>query len=113
MAFRSPGAPSQPAVIVCRLSGVCDLISRDVLLGTVGVAQCVRCSTVYQATALAPRICAHCDRAFGESTHDPCIGRIDGAVEACCGHGDATRAYVSYADGRRIEGGDVLCLSPL
>ena len=78
-----------------------ELVSRDDLLGGVGVAQCLRCSQVFEATGWQPRACAHCDLPYGESLHDPCLGTLEGVVEACCGHGNESRRYVSYADGRR------------
>lgn len=87
----------------CRLGGDCDLVSREQLLGFPGVAQCTQCSQVYETTGWAPRTCAHCLRPYGESLHDPCLGQIEGAIEACCGHGDPTRAYISFTDGRRTE----------
>lgn len=85
----------------CRLGGPCELVSRDVLLGRVGVAQCQRCSAVYQTTALIPRVCAHCGLGYGASLHDPCLGELPGVLEACCGHGDPSAAYVLHTDGRR------------
>lgn len=78
------------------------LTSRAALTGRHDVAQCLDCSQVFEATGWEPRVCGHCGMAYGESLHDPCLGRIEGAVEACCGHGDDSRRYVSYADGRRI-----------
>lgn len=96
---------------VCRLGGTCDLVSRDYPHSReskiVGVAQCIKCSIVYEATAWRRRQCDHCGKEWGESLHDPCIGTIDGAVEACCGHGRADIAYVSYTDGRRLTGDGV------
>ncbi len=80
------------------------LRSRDELLGRIGVAQCLDCSRVFEATGWQPRVCGHCGLGFGVSLHDPCLGTLAGVVEACCGHGNPGLAYVSYADGRR-EGG--------
>jgi hypothetical protein len=65
---------------------------------TVGIAQCTQCSTVYEATGWAPRHCDHCDRDWGESMFDPCLGRIKGADAACCGHGDPGAAYIARRD---------------
>lgn len=95
----------------CRLGGVCVLVSRDAMLSPTvmgatlaGVAQCTRCSTVWETTGWRPRHCGHCGQDWGVSLHDPCLGRIDGATEACCGHGDPAAAYVLFGDGRRLEG---------
>ena len=90
-----------PAAPLCRLGGVCVLAGRDALLGVPGVAQCRNCSEVYSASAWVPRACEHCGLMYGESLHDPCLGHLDGVVEACCGHGDEAKAYRRYADGRR------------
>lgn len=35
---------------------------------------------------------------------DPCIGHIDGAKNACCGHGVPGAAYVSFENGLCIRG---------
>ena len=80
----------------------CDhqLVSRADVMGHPHVAQCALCSQVFEAT-WHPRVCAHCDLPYGESLHDPCLGTLEGVAEACCGHGDESRRYVSYVDGRR------------
>lgn len=81
------------------------LVSREIVLGDVapGVAQCLDCSLVVEATGWRPRVCAHCGLEWGESLHDPCLGTMDGVESACCGHGDETRRFVFYRDGR-VEG---------
>ena len=91
-------------IMECRLGEECDLISREGIYGLPGLAQCLKCSIVYEATGWQPRVCSHCSLPYGESLHDPCLGIIEGAVEACCGHGNESRRYVSFADGQRIEG---------
>lgn len=80
---------------VCRLGGPCQLVSRASVLGVdkPQVAQCLRCSIVYEATGWQPRVCEHCDLAWGESLHDPCLGELPNVTEACCGHGDPSTAY--------------------
>lgn len=90
--------------MTCRLGGECDLVSRDHLFGRPGIAQCRKCSQVYEATGWTHRVCPHCEKPYGESLHDPCLGTLEGVAEACCGHGDPTKAYVSYRDGRRVTG---------
>ena len=84
----------------CRLGGNCELVSRGELLRRPGVAQCIRCSVVYEVVEWAPRTCKHCHLSYGESLHDPCLGTLPDVVEACCGHGDETARYVTYRDGR-------------
>ena len=34
-----------------------------------------------------PRRCSRCDRPAGPGGEDACLGRIPGALAACCGHG--------------------------
>lgn len=58
-----------------------------------GIAQCVRCSQVYEATGWVPRSCGHCGLFWGESLHDPCLGTIPGVLAACCGHGGLMERY--------------------
>jgi hypothetical protein len=81
----------------------CAMVSRDDLLGRVGVAQCQTCSRVWETTGWGPRVCGHCGKAWGESLHDPCLGQLDGVAQACCGHGAEEKAYRIYAGGR-VEG---------
>lgn len=104
----------------CRLGGKCDMVSRDVMLGrefpdginSTGIAQCSRCSQVYQAQDWKPRACAHCNLEYGESLHDPCIRDLPNASGACCGHGDIARAFVFYLDGSLLRGSDVPWAKP-
>lgn len=35
---------------------------------------------------------------------DACLGMIDGVREACCGHGETSRTYVTFWDGRHFTG---------
>jgi len=58
--------------------------------------------------------CKKCGRAYAPSAEpDPCIGMLPGVVEACCGHGNDTKAYVMFENGvlfrgiRRIEHHDL------
>jgi hypothetical protein len=82
----------------CPLGGQCDLATRESVYGWqieggAGIAQCRRCSTVYETTGWRPRQCSSCGLLWGQSTHDPCIGQLDGTFGACCGHGDPARRY--------------------
>ena len=45
------------------------------------------------------RDCVLCGHAPTPAGHDPCLGYIEGALAACCGHGRVP-GYVSYADER-------------
>jgi hypothetical protein len=46
--------------------------------------------------------CASCGLPPTDDGHDPCLGPIDGARSACCGHG-AVPGYIAYTDGTRDE----------
>ena len=55
-----------------------------------------------------PRDCPNCRRPTVwceecEEWHDGCIGHVDGATVACCGHGDADAAYVTWPE-RTVAG---------
>ena len=93
----------------CRAGGECELVSREIVYTekAPGVAQCLKCSTVYQADNWRPRHCDHCNKDWGESLHDPCLGTIEGANEVCCGHGDPDKAYANFNDGRHLRGSDL------
>lgn len=40
------------------------------------------------------RDCGHCGLPNTPEGHDGCLGTLDGAMNACCGHGNAAEAYV-------------------
>ncbi len=42
--------------------------------------------------------CVRCGKLPDENGHDACLGHIDGAISACCGHG-AHEGYVKYQPG--------------
>lgn len=56
------------------------------------------------------RPCGHCRLYNTPEGHDGCIGTIEGAINACCGHGDAGTAYVQLADGTERRGPDAWSL---
>lgn len=56
-------------------------------------------------------ICKHCDKKSiidGNEEYDACIGSVQGACNACCGHGDVARAYIQFFDESHIKGQDAL-----
>ncbi|KKN03224.1 hypothetical protein LCGC14_1109780 [marine sediment metagenome] len=61
-----------------------------------------------EPTVGAERPCGVCLVATGPSGHDPCIGEVPGAINACCGHGNDDEAYVQYPDGVRLDGMDAM-----
>lgn len=52
------------------------------------------------------RPCRHCGRraTLGQGDIDPCLGVLPGVKNACCGHGEPSRAYIQFANGVTIEG---------
>lgn len=80
----------------CRVTGEpCRLRSREAVYGDLapGVAQCLDCSTVYEASGWKLRLCTHCKRFWGASLHDPCLGTLPNVSGACGGHGDPSQRY--------------------
>lgn len=49
-----------------------------------------------------PRPCIHCGSGFGD--HDECLGLLPCVDAACCGHGDASEAYVRFSNGVELRG---------
>ena len=44
------------------------------------------------------RPCGHCNLYNTAEGHDGCLGTIPGALNACCGHGNADEAYIQFPD---------------
>lgn len=54
------------------------------------------------------RTCGKCNIDNTKEGHDACLGTIDGQVmNACCGHGDNSCAYIQFNNGFIIKGNDV------
>lgn len=49
------------------------------------------------------RPCAHCE-SNDVKDHDVCLGTLPGVANACCGHGDRSRAYIQFTNGVIIRG---------
>lgn len=50
-------------------------------------------------------ICGKCKKGPTKEGHDGCLGTLPGPImNACCGHGIDSIAYIQYWDGRRISG---------
>lgn len=89
------GPASDVPMPTCEDGQPCDLDERGTSIGRPGIAQCRRCSVVYEPSGWKRRTCRECHLEWGASTHDPCFGeRLEGVVEACCGHGDPATAYI-------------------
>ncbi len=54
------------------------------------------------------RACGHCGLAVTAEGHDGCLGEVPGVVNACCGHGVESEAYVVLAAGERLAGADAV-----
>lgn len=48
------------------------------------------------------RPCIYCGRYPTEEGFDACLGKIEGCIAACCGHGDPSRAYV-LKEGEKLD----------
>lgn len=55
-----------------------------------------------EPTAGNPRPCGKCGQEDTPEGHDACLGTIPNVVNACCGHGDDSIAYIDYQDGKRF-----------
>ena len=44
----------------------------------------------------AKETCGHCGLNRTEQGHDGCIGTLKGVMNACCGHGQDSAAYVQF-----------------
>ena len=50
------------------------------------------------------RECGNCGKIRTKEGHDDCIGTLAGVINACCGHGVVSEAYVQFFDGSCIRG---------
>lgn len=50
------------------------------------------------------RPCGYCQKYSGVNGHDPCLGMLNGVMNACCGHGNKSFAYVQFDDGNTVSG---------
>ena len=68
------------------------------------------------ADTLAPvaqnpnRPCGHCGKENTPEGHDGCLGILPGAMNACCGHGDDTAAYVQFPRGTILHGSEAITM---
>lgn len=51
-------------------------------------------------------MCDHCGIKRTPEGHDGCLGTLDEirVMNACCGHGEESMAYVQFWDGETIQG---------
>jgi hypothetical protein len=54
-------------------------------------------------------ICIKCRKGPAPEGHDGCLGTLPGDImNACCGHGQDSQAYIQYWKSPRIEGNEAL-----
>lgn len=49
------------------------------------------------------RQCGHCNMENRKDGHDACLGELRGVMNACCGHGKNSEAYVQLEDGSVVR----------
>lgn len=49
------------------------------------------------------RPCGHCGLYNTAEGHDGCLGTLPGVLNACCGHGNISEAYVQFEDGESLR----------
>jgi len=50
------------------------------------------------------RACGHCGLEPTKEDHDGCLGELPGLMNACCGHGLTSSAYIQYPSGQCVRG---------
>jgi len=56
------------------------------------------------ASTWKQRNCGHCNKPNTPEGHDACLGKLPGVMNACCGHGESSEAYVQFTNGVMIRG---------
>lgn len=54
------------------------------------------------------RCCGYCGKQDTPEGHDGCLGTLEGVMNACCGHGDTSEAYVQFSKDEDIRGESAL-----
>lgn len=60
------------------------------------------------ATTWRTRACGKCGQHNTPEGHDACLGTLLGVVNACCGHGVDSEAYVVLDDGCEFRGKEAI-----
>lgn len=50
------------------------------------------------------RKCGCCGEDNREDKCDPCLGKLPGVMNACCGHGDKANSYIQFDNGVIVRG---------
>lgn len=56
------------------------------------------------------RPCGRCGEFSTTEGHDNCLGTLPGVMNACCGHGVGSEAYVQFCDGSIVSGRDAVVI---
>ncbi len=54
------------------------------------------------------RDCGHCEKANTAEGHDGCLGVLPGVMNACCGHGVISDAYVQFSKNVILPGQEAI-----
>lgn len=54
------------------------------------------------------RDCGSCQKPNRPDDHDACLGELPSVINACCGHGDVSAAYIQWPDETCIRGEEAL-----
>lgn len=54
------------------------------------------------------RPCGNCGRERTKDDHDGCLGTISNVMNACCGHGTDSEAYVQFWDLSNLRGSEAV-----
>ena len=50
------------------------------------------------------RPCGECGEYTTKEGHDACLGTLPNVLNACCGHGDESNAYIQFKNGSYLQG---------
>ena len=60
------------------------------------------------ATTWRDKSCGHCGLSNTPEGHDGCIGTLPNVINACCGHGQNSEAYIQFEDRSDVRGREAL-----
>ncbi len=52
--------------------------------------------------------CGYCHKQNTKEGHDSCLGTLIGVMNACCGHGEPSEAYIQFEKNWMIRGYEAL-----
>ena len=56
------------------------------------------------ASTWKTRPCGYCGKCNTVEGHDGCLGTLPDVINACCGHGRASEAYIQFSGGSTVRG---------